>query len=448
LKQYQSNGCFVPQLPEGWELKPIRSVASYRISTVDKLSLDDEFPVRLCNYTDVYNNPSVQPSMDLMQATATQDEIARFRLVEGDVVITKDSEGWDDIAIPTLVTESAPDFVCGYHLAIIRPDPKRVLGEYLLRSIQADGIKQQFQLAASSGVTRYGIPKAAIGKAHIPVPPPDEQRSICSFLTQRLGRIDQLIEKKQLLIDLLGEKRTAAIHHTVTKGASPNGPLKDVGLKWAGHIPADWNVKRIKWVARMESGHTPDKKVAEYWRNCDIPWVSLRDTDQLRVTDYISDTTSKVNALGIENSSARILPAGAVVFSRDATIGLCAITARPMAVSQHFIAWLCGDEILPEYLLFALRAMTSELERVSAGATIATIGMPEVQALRTPIPPLHEQLKITGFIKQRVLAIGNTTRKIEEQISRLREYRAALITAAVTGQLDLRKHEKQMEAIA
>jgi type I restriction enzyme S subunit len=194
----------------------------------------------------------------------------------------------------------------------------------------------------------------------------------------------------------------------------------------------------MKWVARMESGHTPDKKIEAYWENCEIPWVSLNDTGYLKEHDYISDTAYRVNELGIANSSARLLPERVVVFSRDATIGRCAITTRPMAVSQHFIAWVCGDDIFPEYLLMRLRSMTQELERLTTGATLKTIGMPDVRTLQTPVPPLDEQKSVVAYIQRSCADIDLFIAAAEKTITLLQERRSALISAAVTGQIDVR----------
>jgi type I restriction enzyme S subunit len=204
-------------------------------------------------------------------------------------------------------------------------------------------------------------------------------------------------------------------------------------------IPAHRKLERIKWMARMESGHTPDKKIREYWENGDVPWVSLGDTASLRAHDYISDTATSTNKLGLANSSARLLPERAVVFTRDATIGLAAITTRPMAVSQHLIAWICGSEVIPEYLLRCFDTMTSEFDRLTMGATLRTIGMPDVKSLTMPVPPIAEQREIIDFLqgqRERSLELEG---KIDEAVDRLREYRAALISAAVTGKIDVRE---------
>lgn len=270
------------------------------------------------------------------------------------------------------------------------------------------------------------------------LPSLSEQRAIAAFLDRETARIDALVAKKERLIELLQEKRTALITRAVTKGLDPNVPMKDSGVEWLGKIPALWDAERIKWVARMESGHTPDKQVDSYWRGGDIPWVSLADTGQLREVDYISNTAVMTTADGIAHSSAHILPAGTVVFSRDATVGLCAITRAGMAVSQHFIGWVCGPRLRPEYLLFVLRAMTRELERLTMGATVRTIGMPDVRSLAMPVPPVTEQEKIISYVLKHRERVDSLVAKIRDASARLKELRTALISAAVTGKIDVR----------
>jgi len=216
--------------------------------------------------------------------------------------------------------------------------------------------------------------------------------------------------------------------------------MKDSGVAWLGEVPAHWGVERIKWVARMESGHTPDKKIESYWRGGNIPWVSLADTGQLRTVDDIAETAVMTTAEGIKHSSAHVLPAGTVIFSRDATIGLCAIAGAPMAVSQHFIGWVCGSRLQPEYLLFILRSMTQHLERLTMGATVRTIGMPDVRSLVAPIPPVSEQEKIISYVHKHRSQGDALLAKVGIAVDRLKELRIALISAAVTGKIDVRDH--------
>ena len=269
-------------------------------------------------------------------------------------------------------------------------------------------------------------------------PSPAEQTAIAAFLDRETGKIDELVAEQRRLMELLKEKRQAVISHAVTRGLNPAAPLKPSGIEWLGDVPAHWEVSKMKWVARMESGHTPDKKIPAYWENGDIPWVSLNDTGFLKDNDYISETAHSITEAGIANSSAHLLPPRAVVFSRDATIGRCAITTRPMAVSQHFIAWVCGETMIPEFLLMRLRSMTRELDRLTTGATVKTIGMPEVRTLVTPVPPVEEQKEIIAWVSSEVERIDTLTAEAQRAIDLLQERRTALISAAVTGQIDVR----------
>jgi type I restriction enzyme S subunit len=273
----------------------------------------------------------------------------------------------------------------------------------------------------------------------VSLPPRDEQHAITVFLDRETAKIDALVAKKRQLIDLLHEKRTAFITHAVTKGLDSSVPMRDSGVEWLGAIPQHWPVESIRWVARMESGHTPDKKVPAYWDGGGIPWLSLGDTAQLRVVDKVVETATETTVAGINNSSARVLPAGTVAFSRDASIGLCAILGRPMAVSQHFIGWVCGDSLDNDYLLLSLRSMTYELDRLTMGATVKTIGMPDVKGLRIALPPLNEQTAIVHLVRSGLAKLDRLSQNVKDAIDRLLEFRAALISAAVTGKIDVRE---------
>jgi type I restriction enzyme S subunit len=295
-------------------------------------------------------------------------------------------------------------------------------------------------LQSTSNLVRDGqaLRFSNFAQVDIPVFPLTEQASIAAFLDRETAKIDALIAEQQRLIELLQEKRQAVISHAVTKGLNPDAPMKDSGVEWLGEVPKHWEIKRIKHTSRMESGHTPDRKVEAYWVNCDIPWVSLNDTGFLKDNDYISETAHCINDLGIQNSSARLLPERVVVFSRDATIGRCAITTKQMAVSQHFIAWICGDEILAEYLLLRLKSMTHELERLTFGATLKTIGMPDVKTLVTPVPPINEQEEIVEHLQGETARLEGMSASVQQAVALLQERRSALISAAVTGQIDVR----------
>ena len=178
---------------EGWRQKiakgrasrfrrvALGSVIDLQLSSVDKKSKAKEQAVRLCNYMDVYNNSFIHDGIDFMTATANENEIAKCSLSAGDIVITKDSEKYDDIGVPALVSEDISNLVCGYHLAILRPRSTEVDGTYLYYALSAEETQYQFHSYAN-GVTRFGLRKADIGLVEIPLPPLNEQRSIARIL--------------------------------------------------------------------------------------------------------------------------------------------------------------------------------------------------------------------------------------------------------------------------
>ena len=277
-------------------------------------------------------------------------------------------------------------------------------------------------------------------------PPADEQIRIAAFLDHQTKKIDTLIAEQRRLIELLKEKRQAVISHAVTKGLDPNVPMKDSGVEWLGEVPAHWSVVKVKHAAKLESGHTPSKANPEYWDG-GIPWVSLNDSKALAKNDHISDTRFSISVEGIDNSSARMLPPGAVVFTRDATIGLAAITTKEMTVSQHLIAWLCDtNRLLSEYLLLVFYGMKGELDRHTFGATLKTIGMPDIRRLFMPLPPLSEQKRIVDSVFERRTRLSEMVEEADKGIRLLRERRSALISAAVTGKIDVRGWSAGAEA--
>lgn len=215
VKLKPSNIQWLGDVPQHWEVRRLRDVADMRVSNVDKHVREDEIPVRLCNYVDVYKNDYIDDTMAFMSATATPTEIERFRLERHDVLITKDSETWDDIGVPALVTQPAPDLVSGYHLALLRSRADKIKGDYLFRALQSTSLAYQFHIEAK-GVTRYGLSQHGIKSVYLPLPPIDEQRAIADYLDRKTAKIDTAIDLAQREIELLEEYRTRLIADVVT----------------------------------------------------------------------------------------------------------------------------------------------------------------------------------------------------------------------------------------
>jgi type I restriction enzyme, S subunit len=198
---------------------------------------------------------------------------------------------------------------------------------------------------------------------------------------------------------------------------------------------------QIRYVARTGTGHTPSRSRPEWWvrEECVVPWFTLADVHQIRddAVDVVAETAERISPLGVANSSAVVHPAGTVLLSRTASVGFSAIMGVDMAVSQDFMTWTCGPRLRPRFLLYALRVSRPELRRLMYGSTHNTIYMPDLLALRVPLPPLTDQDAAVAAIARLQSAHRAATAAIRAARSRLAEYRDALITEAVTGELDV-----------
>ena len=263
------------------------------------------------------------------------------------------------------------------------------------------------------------------------------QRAIADYLDTETARIDALIEKKRRMAHLMKESADVRQRALATTGTRPTA-LRSSGHNWLGAIPEHWPVCRLKFIARLESGHTPSRTRPEFWENCTTPWITLNDVGYLETHEFIEETVNLISAEGLAGSSARVLPTGTVVLSRDATVGRSGIITRPMATSQHFANWCCSEDLRPRYLWLLFRtAMQAYFESLTDGATLRTIGIPDIKKFVVPLPPLDEQDAIVREVEEVRSVAAKAITALDRQVSLLMERRQALITAAVTGELDI-----------
>lgn len=207
-----------------------------------------------------------------------------------------------------------------------------------------------------------------------------------------------------------------------------------------GEIPEDWECPLLDSVAIRASGHTPDKAHPEYW-NGPIAWISLQDTHRLD-RPQITETAATVTEAGIRNSSARLLPAGTVVLSRDAGVGRSSIMSKSMAVSQHFMAWTCGPKLSNYFLYYWLQRTKPEFERIAIGNTIKTIGLPYFKALRVPLPPRPQQDAIAVNLGEADALIDS----LDHLLAKKRAIKQGAMQSLLTGAKRLPGFSKPWEA--
>lgn len=278
-----------------------------------------------------------------------------------------------------------------------------------------------------------------VGNLPIAKLPLADQRAIADFLDAELSHIDALISQKRTQRRVLVERRDAVTEWSVVDAAHHR--RKSCTLAWTTSLPAHWKEVKLTMVSRMGSGHTPSRDHPEWWVDCTIPWITTGEVAQMRSdrVEAITETREMISELGVANSSATVHPEGTVVLCRTAaSAGYSAIMGKDMATSQDFATWTCGPLLRPRYLLLCLRAMRRDLlERLAMGSTHKTIYMPDIEAIRVPLPPVEEQDEIVERTRRQLRAIDKAVDAIEQHIGLLQERKQALITAAVTGQLDV-----------
>ena len=420
-------------LPSHWEARRLGTIAEMRVSNVDKHSKEEELPVRLCNYVDVYKNDHITREMPFMRATASREEIERFRLQKDDVLITKDSETWNDIGVPALITEPADDLISGYHLALLRPK-RDVLGPFLFRSLQSKGVAHQFHIGAN-GVTRYGLTQIGIQSVVLPVPPLNEQAAIVRYLDDADQRIRAYVSAKERLIALLEEERQAVIHQAITRGMDPNVKLKPSGMEWLGDVPEHWEIQQLKQKSRIFRGrfsHRPRNDASLY----DGPYPFIQTGDIARAGKWITTYEQTLNDRGLAVS--QMFPRGTLVMTIAANIGDAAILDLDACFPDSVVGFTPSHNVDRDYLYNLFQSMKTEFLRVAPVNTQGNLNVDRIGATIGAFPPLAEQTAIAAHLNQ--LAYGSDTAidRTRRQIELMEEYRTRLIADVVTGKIDVR----------
>lgn len=430
--EYKDSGVdWLGEVPAHWKVKPVKAVATCNDDVLEE-STDADYEMEYVEISGVEAGRGINHSQSLTFANAPSR--ARRRVQDGDVIVS---------TVRTYLRAIAPvahppeNMIVSTGFAVIRPTS--ITSGYLGYLFQAEFMIAEI-IARSVGVSYPAINASELMRLHAALPPREEQAAITAFLDRETAKIDALVAEQEKLIALLKEKRQAVISHAVTKGLDPTVPMKDSGIEWLGEVPAHWRVMPIRLAARLESGHTPSRSRPDWWENCTIPWFTLADVWQIRDggADVVYETKELVSELGLANSSARLLPKGTVILSRTASVGFSAIMGVDMATTQDFANWVCGSELKPEFLLLVFRSMKPEFQRLMMGSTHNTIYMPDIQAFRFALPPVKEQSAIVDHVRAKQGEFDELIGEAEKGITLLKERRSALISAAVTGKIDVR----------
>lgn len=264
----------------------------------------------------------------------------------------------------------------------------------------------------------------------------DERLAIRKFLDYETAKIDTLIAKQEKLIELLKEKRQAVISHAVTKGLNPNVAMKDSGVEWLGEVPEHWSVSALGYYSYLNTGATPDRSNSNYWEG-DVPWIK---TGEVRY-DTIFSAEESITDLALKQTSVQLSPPGTLLmamYGQGITRGRVALLGVSATYNQACVAINPNSKVWNEYLkLFfmaayhAIRDGGNETSQMNLNADI-------VKKFKITIPPLDEQHQIVGNLNKEIPKIDSLIEKAESVIKLMQERRTAVISAAVTGKIDVR----------
>lgn len=310
---------------------------------------------------------------------------------------------------------------------------------YLLREMA----RSSYIRALSKGIRerstdfRYGEFK----RVFLCQPPGSEQTAIAAFLDRETARIDALIEKQERLIEKLEEKRKALISRAVTQGLNPNVKMKDSGVEWLGKIPEHWGVVALGHFARLGNGSTPLRERPEYWAGGSFPWLNSSVVNEL----VIGPASQFVTDIALNECHLPVVRPGSVLVAltgEGKTRGMAALLTYSATINQH-LAYITPRESVcaGDFLRESLAARYEMLRFVSdgGGSTKGALTCDMLKRFKIPVPPLVEQRTIVEHLRTHNRRFGENLASVQNLIENLRERRTALISAAVTGKIDVRE---------
>lgn len=318
----------------------------------------------------------------------------------------------------------------GMNLMRLRPN-HRVDPEFLFARLRSNETREHFRASCKRAVNQASLNKGEIGSYSFFLPPLDEQRRIAEVLQSA----DNQITSQEAVVGKLRDLQWATFASFLRSGNACDLAVEVSGwvtgrIEGIESIPPEWKIARLVDVAKLESGHTPSRREPSYWDGGNIGWISLHDTQNLERPEIIS-SEMMITEDGLRNSSARLLPAGTVCFSRTATVGKCVIMGRSMATSQDFANFVCSEELSNRYLLYLMRWMQPVWKQLASGSTHKTIYMPTFESLQIVLPPRGAQDEIAAAMDALTDAIESGLMTLEQQ----RRSRTALVEELLSGRV-------------
>ncbi len=423
--EYRDSGLpWVGPVPREWNVQPLMAVASERRESNKGLEENNLLSLSYGRIVqkDMTSNDGLLPeSFDTYQVVYPGDVVFRLTDLQND----KRSLRTAPVSQKGIITSA--------YLAVV---PRLINSRYFAYLLRSYDLTKVFY--SMGGGLRQSMKYSDVKRLPILVPSLQEQMAIANFLDRETARIDALIAEQEKLLALLAEKRQATISHAVTRGLDPSVPMKDSGIAWLGEVPAHWQPQKIGHAfGSIGSGTTPPSDESHWYSDGTVPWVT---TGELR-EDVVITTSKSVTEEAIATFGAlKIHPAGALVIAMyGATIGRLGVLGVPATTNQACCVLAKPKTLDVRFTFYWLHCQKQKIIDIYAtGGGQPNISRESVSSLRVPAPGLVEQAQIAAHLDAACARLGQLQSLSERLISLLKERRSALISAAVTGQIDVR----------
>ena len=444
--KYRDSGVeWLGEVPEHWEVEHLGRVGTFSKGGGGTKDDEVEGGIPCVRYGDLYTQHEF--CIRGSRAGIAEASTDKYRLLHyGEVLFAGSGETIEEIG-KSAVSLIEGRAYCGGDVIVFTPS---VDMDATFLGYASDCRPAAYQKACMGrGVTVMHIYSSELKRMLVPFPPVGEQSTIAEFLDRQTSKIDTLVERKRLLIERLSEYRTALITRTVTRGLppaeaeaaglDPNPPMKDSGVEWLGEVPEHWGIMKLGAVLNeMVGGGTPSTTHEEYWADEDaegLPWVAIGDMSD---GGEVLTTAKRVTDAGITAARLRILPPETIIYSMYASVGAVARLGIHATTNQAILGLRSGSGVENPFLYWWLTAIRKPVLALTRDNTQSNLNAETVRQIPIVIPPRAEQATISGYLNRKTAEVDSLCAHVEGAIERLLEYRTALVTAAVTGKIDVR----------
>ncbi len=438
----------IAAIPDHWEVAPLRRHIQRNDGGVwgdEPDGLGDVVVLRSTEQTVAGEWDITDPAVRKLNA----HDVGAARLMEGDLLITKSSGSSLHIGKTTIVSKQLAQTGCCFSnfMQRIRLDSSLIpkLVWYILNN---DLARLQLDRLSNSTTGLANLSARIIGQITIPVTTWIEQQAIVSFLDREVAKIDALIAEQQRLIELLKEKRQAVISHAVTKGLNPDAPMKPSGVEWIGDVPIHWQVMTLERITMSRcDGPFGSGLKSEHYTEAGVRVVRLQN---IRVDGFASAAAAYIDPSYYETQlrdhdvrGGDVLIAG--LGDDKHTVGRACVAPDgiepAMVKADCFRFRLNGEQACSKFVAIQLSAgAAADAGLLASGSTRSRIPLSTMSTRRLALPPISEQKEITSCLREQISAFHELIGEAEHAIVLLQERRTVLISAAVTGKVDVRNY--------